>query len=84
MGDTDKNRQGTPGETLPSTYTTTTSHPKSASSINTFQNSHGSPQSSRKPAQESASYRQMLRKKVRSYTYMGNELVALEDYTAQG
>lgn len=57
--------QDTQDETSRSTYTITTLPPKFVSSISTSQSWHGLHQSSRKLAQESASYKQMRRKKVR-------------------
>jgi hypothetical protein len=66
QGSTNTKTQDTPGGTSQNTCTTTVSPPKFVSSTNISQSLHGSHQSSRKPAQESASSKLMLHKNVRS------------------
>jgi hypothetical protein len=66
QGSTNTKTQDTPGGISRNIYMTTASPPKFASSTNTSQSLHGSHQSSRKPAQESASSKLMLHKNVRT------------------
>jgi hypothetical protein len=75
--------QATPDDTSPSTYTTTNSPRKYASSTNTSQNWHFSHQNSRKHVRESGTYRRMRRKKVRTlYPTSGRKGYPHEDHKA--